>query len=210
MANNIDRTFDLKHGVRINRGTYLLSGDANPWTEFSGQTVSQGSLYLKSDGTWFYKFGAGQVQADWKEILNVHTIDELIDVEAPTPSDTQVLSYVQANSRWEPADVSGWDKAATDLSAPDSATTTIDSTISTTTQKAVAYFVVVENGTARQSCRVEALSLVTGTVDYNVFGFLGESITFDIEVVETSGNFDVRIINNSGGNVTVNAYRQEF
>jgi hypothetical protein len=64
MASTITKALKTNEGISIN-GQYILTGTAAPETEFTAQTITQGSLYLRSNGEIYRKAGTGQTGADW-------------------------------------------------------------------------------------------------------------------------------------------------
>jgi hypothetical protein len=88
----INRALVANHGVKI-RGVYLLTGTDAPETEFPTQTIPEGSLYLRSNGTSYRKIGAGNTAGDWDSFNDVEQLNDLSDVTIAAPADKHVLVY---------------------------------------------------------------------------------------------------------------------
>lgn len=59
----------------------FLAGAANPWDAYI--SVPIGSRYFKSDGTWYWKSGAGDTSGDWTEIVGTGATPETPLYEDP-------------------------------------------------------------------------------------------------------------------------------
>lgn len=151
----------------------------------SSQTVDGRDLSV--DGT---KLDTVETNADVTDVANVTTalnsisIDALSDVNTTTsaPSDAQVLTWVNSNSRWEAADASGG------LDTQTATLTTASETAIATFAKAdfngLKVFISVVQGTARHVTELlvthdgtTAISTEYGTI------FTGSSLaTFDVDI----------------------------
>jgi len=87
--------------VKIARGTYAnLSANVG--------SLEEGEICYANDENALYVVEGGVLTAAGSDISTA-SIDDLLDVDTSTvaPTDGQVLTWVNANSQWEPADASG-------------------------------------------------------------------------------------------------------
>lgn len=59
----------------------VLGGSAAPWDAYVNVPV--GSRYFKSDGTWYYKSGAGDTAGDWTAL-------DIVGSECACPQDNEL------------------------------------------------------------------------------------------------------------------------